>query len=211
MTRGRPAVWSTILGLPFVLIGVYLFIIAADATSELGLPPLFFGLFIVFVGLYVHYIATPSSPRLRDDEEIIEIRHPTQRVAAAKLGIGIPVLLVTAYLLFFTMVPYVYPTAMLLIGLYFFSTGLYVYWTNTLTTYYVTSNRVIKEFRFLSLIRQEVPLNKVRGVQERKSLTESLVGLGNVRVASGGGRSLEVNMRNMTQSAEFAESIRELM
>ena len=211
MARGRPAVWSAILGMPFVLIGIYHTHFASNTTSELGFPPLFFGLFIVLVGLYVHYVGTPEQPTLREEEEIVAIRHPTQRVAAAKIGIGVPILLVTAYLLVFTMVPYVYPTFTLIVGLYFFSTGLYIYWTNTLTTFYVTSNRVIREFRFLSLVRQEVPLEKVRGVQERKTLTESLVGLGNVRVASGGGQALVINMRNISQSTEFAESIREVM
>ncbi|MFC7078786.1 PH domain-containing protein [Halorussus caseinilyticus] len=96
-------------------------------------------------------------------------------------------------------------------GLYAFSSGLYTYWTNSLTTYYVTSRRIIKEYRFLSLVRREIPREKVRGVQERKSAIEALVGLGNVLVASGGGRSLEIRMRNMEQSESFADSIRTLI
>lgn len=211
MPRGHPAGWSGALGLPFVLVGAYLYTGASQLSADLGLPPLLFGAFIVVVGLYVHVVASPPSPTLRDGEELVAIRHPTQRVAAAKLGLGIPILGGAAYLLFFTLTPYVYPTVTLVLGLYFFSTGLYVYWTNTLTTYYVTTNRVIKEFRFLSLIRQEIPLEKVRGVQERKTFTESLVGLGTVRVASGGGRALVIDMRNMTQSAAFAAAVRDVM
>lgn len=211
MGRGYPAVWSTILGLPFIVTGLYLYLSGGSYPAELGVPPFLFGVFIVGTGLYVHYVAAPASPELREDEEFIARRHPTQRVAAIKIGLGLPILALTGYLLVFTVLPYVYPTITLLIGLYLFSNGLYVYWTNTLTNYYVTNQRIIKEYRFLSLLRQELPLDKVRGVQERKTVTESLVGLGNVRVASGGGHSLEIKMRNMPQASDFAESVRNVM
>lgn len=210
MTRGKPAIWSSLLGLPFVFTGGWLYLGQVDFPPIMGLPFVFFGLFIIVVGIHIHVIG-PSEPRLQDGEEVLEKRHPTQRVALVKIGVGLPLLVVTVFLLFFTQIPYVYPTATLLTGLYVFSTGLYTYWTNTLTSYWVTSDRIIKEYRFLSLIRQEIPHSKVRGVQERKSITESLVGLGNVRVASGGGRSLEIIMSNMEKSESFADSIRDLL
>jgi len=210
MTRGKPAIWSSILGLPFVLTGAWLYLGQVEFPPIMGLPFAFFGLFIIVVGVYIHAVG-PSTPRLQDDEEVIEKRHPTQRVAMVKIGVGLPLLVVTVFLLFFTRLPYVYPTLTLLLGLYVFSTGLYTYWTNTLTSYYVTTERIIKEYRFMSLVRREIPHSKVRGVQERKSITESLVGLGNVRVASGGGKSLEIVMANMEASGGFADSIRNLL
>jgi hypothetical protein len=210
MTRGKPAVWSAVLGFPFVVIGGWLYLGQIEYPPTLGLPFAGFGLFVTVVGVYVHAVG-PSEPRLQDDESVLEKRHPTQRVALVKIGVGLPVLLLTVYLLFFTRLPYVYPTVTFLLGLYSFSTGLHTYWTNSLTSYYVTDSRIIKEYRFLSLIRQEIPLSKVRGVQERKSITESLVGLGNVRVASGGGRSLEIVMSNMERSEGFADTIRKLL
>lgn len=210
MARGMPGVWSAILGLPFFITGVWLYTGQEQYPAVLGLPFVVFGLFIVGVGAYIHFLA-PSQPRLQDDEEILEVRHPTQRVAFVKVAIGMPLLVATIYLLFFTFTPYVYPTVTLLVGLYFFSVGLHTYWTNTLTTYMVTNRRVIKEYRFLSLIRQELPHSKLRGVQERKSMVESMVGLGNVRVASGGGRTLEIIMSNMNDSEGFADTIREVL
>lgn len=210
MVRGKPALWSLVLGLPFIIIGGWLYLGQAKYPPITGLPFAFFGLFIAVIGVYIHVVG-PSEPRLQNGEEVIEKRHPTQRVAAVKIGIGLPLLLLTVYLLYFTRVPYVYPTATLLAGLYVFSTGLHTYWTNTLTSYYVTSDRIIKEYRFLSLIRREIPHSKIRGVQERKSITETLVGLGNVRVASGGGQSLEIVMANMEQSEGFADAIRNLL
>lgn len=214
MARGRPGIWSFVIGVPLVLVGGFLYGVAGSHPypALVGLPFVAFGIFIILAGLYVHFVAAPDPPTLREGEEIVDKRHPTQRVAQAKMGIGFPFLLVAAYLLFFTKVPYVYPTATFVVGLYFFSTGIHTYWTNSLTTYYLTNQRVIREYRFLSLIRQELPLEKVRGVEERKSITEALVGLGNVRVASGGGGgTLQVVMRNIGSATKFADEIRELV
>ncbi|KAB1193188.1 PH domain-containing protein [Haloferax sp. MBLA0076] len=210
MARGKPALWSAVLGLPFVGAGAWLYTGQETYPPDVGIPFVLFGAFVVLVGAYVHFVS-PSAPRLSDGEEILETRHPTQRVARVKVAAGIPLLALTVYLLYFTYYPYVYPTLTLVVGLYLFSVGIHTYWTNSLTTYYVTTNRIIKEYRFVSLVRQEIPRSKIRGVQERKSITESLVGLGNVMVASGGGHSLEIRMRNMEQSGSFADSIRNLV
>ncbi|APW99157.1 hypothetical protein CHINAEXTREME_15880 [Halobiforma lacisalsi AJ5] len=210
MARGKPALWSALLGLPFLGAGAYLYWADIDFPSLLAVPFVLFGVFVLAMGMYVHVVAAPKSPTMRDGEELIDKRHPTQRVALVKVCIGLPLLAATTYLMFFTMVPYIYPTVTLLTGLYFFSTGLQIYWANSLTTYYLTNQRIVREYRLISLIRQEVPLDKVRGVEERKSITEALVGLGNIRVASGGGGgALEIVMRNMEMSTSFADRIRE--
>ena len=66
--------------------------------------------------------------------------------------------------------------------------------------------------RFLSIASKELPLDKVRGIQERRSFTENLVGLGNVRIASGGGgKTLEIVMGNIERSTEFADELRNLV
>jgi len=210
MGRGLPAAWSALFSVPFFLVAAYVYAGGTGYPTILAVPFAAFGVFIIAIGAFVQ-VVKPSEPRLQDGEEILEKRQPTQRVATVKIVIGLPLFISTVYLLFFTRLPYVYPTLTLFSGLYYFSSGLYTYWTNSLTQYYITTNRVIKEYRFLSLIRQEVPLSKVRGVQERKSITETLVGLGNVRVASGGGGSLEVVMSNMENSERFADTVRELI
>jgi len=105
-----------------------------------------------------------------------------------------------------------YPTSSFVVGLYFFSSGVKTYWINTLTLYIITSKRVISEYRFISLRRQEIPLNKIRGIEERKSILETLAGLGNIWVASGGGGgSVRVNMKNIEKSSQFASRLRELV
>lgn len=208
MARGLPAAWSAVLGVPFLLSGAYASTSETAAPSEAGLPFLMFGLFVVAVGLYIQYVAAPDPPTMRDGEEIQETRNPAQRAAIVKSMLGFGLLLVTGYLLFFTFRPYIYPISTLFVGLYLFSTGLYAYWTNTLTTYYVTNRRIIKEYRFISLVRQELPFEKIRAVEERRSLWEALVGLGNVRVASGGGGTLELVVRNIYSPTEFADEVR---
>jgi hypothetical protein len=212
MARGLPAVWSALLGLPFIAGGAYALFADTYVPNEAGIPFVGFGAFIVVLGLYIHYVAAPSPPTMRDGEKIIETRNPAQRAAAVKTVLGFVLLLVTGYLLFFTFSPYIYSTVTLLVGLYMFSTGIHAYWTNTLTTYYVTNQRLIKEYRFISLVRKELPFDKVRGVEERKSVWEAMVGLGNVRVASGGGGgTLEVVVRNIYSPTGFADEIRNLV
>ncbi|PSQ55611.1 hypothetical protein BRD22_08685 [Halobacteriales archaeon SW_8_68_21] len=213
MTRGLPAVWSAVAGAPFVAGGGYVLVAdpSASVPPVVGLPIAAFGLFVVVVGLYVHYVAAPDPPTMSNSEEIVDTRSPDQKAAAAKTGLGLLFLAATGYLLFFTLVPYAYPMATFVVGLFVFSKGLHTFWTNTLTTYYVTTRRLIKEYRFLSLVRHEVPFEKVRGVEERKSAWESIVGLGSVRVASGGGGTLEILVRNITTPTDFADEIRNLL
>jgi membrane protein YdbS with pleckstrin-like domain len=202
-----PAVWSTLLALPFLALGGYLYALQSAFPEIAGAPLLVFGAFISLVGLYVQFIGAPEPPTMSEDEEIIETRNPAQRSALATVLISFPVLGTGIYLLYFTGYPYVYPTVAFLVGLYLFSNGLHAYWTNTLTTYLVTNQRIIQEYRFLSLLRTEVPIDKVRGVSESRSPLESLVGLGNVTVQSGGG-DLKITVRNIYRSTEFADTVR---
>lgn len=208
MARGLPALWSVLVSSPFIMLGVYLWTLDETKPSVYGIPFFLFGGFIVVIGLYIRLVAAPDPPTLQRGEEMIDTRNPAQRVAIAKVILGLPLLGLGTYLLFETLVPYVYPMAAFVVGLYVFSTGLLTYWRNTLTTYYITTDRLIKEYRFLSLVRQEVPFNKVRGVQQRKSLWETLVGLGNVTVSTGGGSTLTIRIRNVYNSTSFADTIR---
>jgi MFS family permease len=213
MARGLPAVWSTLVASPFIAGGLYVYFEDPNefVPPDVGLPIAGFGLFIVALGLYIHFVAAPEPPKMRDGEELIETRNPAQRAAFAKVVLGSVSLLVAGYFLFFTVRPYVYPAVAFAVGLYLLSTGLHTYWTNTLTIYYVTNRRIIKEYRFISLVKQEIPFEKVRGVEERKSIWEAIVGLGNVRVASGGGGALEVVVQNIYSPTEFADEVRNFL
>jgi len=213
MARGIPALWSALLSVPFLVVGGYVYANppADSVPASVGIPFVGFGVFVLVFGVYIHFVAAPSPPRMRENEEVIDTRNPAQRAAIAKALVGFVFLVAAGYLLFFTFQPYVYPTVALALGLYLFSTGLFTYWTNTLTTYYVTNQRIIKEYRFISLTKQEIPFTKVRGVEENKSIWEAFVGLGNVRVASGGGGALEITVTNVYGAGKFADEIRNLV
>jgi len=211
MARGLPAVWSVLAASPVAAIGGYVTIVDTGYSPLLGVPFLLFAGLIALLGIFVHVIAAPEGPSMRTDEELIATRHPVQRVATVKVIIGLPLLGIASYLFFETMVPLVYPTVALLAGLYFFSTGFRTYWVNSLTTYYLTDRRVIREYRFLALSRQEVPLDKVRGVEERRSFAETLVGLGNVRINSGSSGALTVAVSNITSPRQFADEVRQFI
>jgi hypothetical protein len=223
MARGYPAIWSTLACLPFLIGGVYVYLVpperfqvpgAAIAASDLQLIAISlisFAVFIFIIGLYVQF-AAPTSPSLQEDESVVEKRNPSQRVAFSKGVLCIPFFVGTLYLLYYTILPYMYPTVTFLVGLYFFSSGIKTYWVNTLTQYLATSKRVISEYRFISLKRQEIPLDKIRGIEERKSILETLAGLGNIRIASGGGGgSVQLNIKNIEDSSMFANELRELV
>lgn len=223
MARGYPAIWSTLAALPFLIGGVYVYLMpperiqipgATIASSDLQLISLsliLFAVFIFIIGLYVQF-AAPTSPSLQEGESIVEKRNPSQRVAFSKGVLCIPFFVATLYLLYYTVLPYMYPTVTFLVGLYFFSSGIKTYWVNTLTQYLATSKRVISEYRFISLKRQEIPLDKIRGIEERKSILETLAGLGNIRIASGGGGgSVQLNIKNIEDSSMFANELRELV
>lgn len=211
MARGLPALWSALLGVVFVAAGLGGARLTTTVPTEAGIPFVGFGVFVIAIGGYIQFVAAPELPTMRDGEEIVETRNPAQRAAVVKLLFGFGVMLTAAYLLFFTFLPYIYPLVALTSGLYFFSTGVFAYWTNTLTTYYVTNERLIKEYRFISLVREEVPFDKVRGVEERRSIWETIVGLGNVRVASGGSGTLEVVVKNIYTPTEFADRVRSFL
>lgn len=208
MARGRPGVVGAVLGLPLVAGGAYVWLAAPGGPAAVGPPLVGFGLFLLLVGLYIQFLGAPDPPALQEGEELLAVRRPAQYSAIVTTLIGLPLLAAGLYLLFGTRVPYIYPGLVGLAGVYLFSTGLHTYWRNTLTSYYVTSERIVMEYRFLSLKRNEIPFERVRGVEERRSAIDSLVGLGNVLVRSGGGADLEVEVRHVVDSTELAETVR---
>lgn len=211
MARGIPAFWSLIAASPFVGGGYLLYTSAGAYPRDIGLAFAVFGVFIFLIGVYVHFFAAPSPPTFDEHEKKFDERSPTQRVAAVKIGVSLPFLVGGLYLLHFTIRPYIQPIALFFIGGYIGLNGVYTYWRNSLTKYYVTDQRIIRSYRFLSSVTREVPIDMVRGVSENKSITEMLVGLGNVSVSTGAGSELTVNFRNIEESDDVADIIRDQM
>lgn len=220
MTRGYPAVWSSLFGAPFVACGAYVYALQSryplvtdqpTVPSMAGVPLVLFGLFVVGLGVYVQFASAPDRPRMREGERIVDERDPAQRSALLKAFSSVPFLAAGLDLLYLTTYPLVYPTAVLAVGLYLFSTGIHEYWRNTLTSYVLTDRRMLEEYRFVSLSRNEVPLEKVRAVRERRSFLDTLFGLGDVYVRAGATGDLSVTVRSVYDSTEFADAIRREM
>lgn len=217
MTRGLPAVWSAAFGAPFLAVGAYVYafqtrypVVVDQLTAPrmAGVPLAAFGLFVVGIGLYVQFASTPDRPTMREGEWIVDERDPAQRGALLKTFASVPFLAAAADLLYFTTYPLVYPTLALAVGLYLFSAGIHEYWRNTLTSYLLTNRRALEEYRFISLSRTEVPLEKVRAVEERRSPLDALFGLGDVHVRAGSTGDLSVTVRSVCDSTAFADEIR---
>jgi membrane protein YdbS with pleckstrin-like domain len=218
MARGLPAAWSALFGLPLIAAGAYVYgfqtqypLVANQpaAPPEAGLPLAAFGAFVLALGLYVQFVAAPEAPRMREGERLVDERQPAQQGALARTFASVPFLAAGIDLLYFTDYPYVYPTVALAVGLYLFSTGIHRYWQNTLTTYFLTDQRVLEEYRFVSLVRNEVPLDAVRAVEERRSPLDSLLRLGSVNVRSGATDELSVTVADVRDAGGFADAIRE--
>jgi hypothetical protein len=211
MKAKSSGVVSSVIGLAFVLPGLLMYSLNDPFPNEIGLPVAGFGIFILAVGWYVHFMANPSVPNLRRSEELKEERQPSQKTAFAKILISTPLLLTTVFLMFFTMVAYIVPLITFLLGLYFLSGGLVEFWKNTVTAYFITDRRVIGVYNFISLDRKEIRLEKIRGVRERVSPLQSQVGIGDIHIASGaGGGSLEIAIKNIDASGGFADKLRKL-
>lgn len=205
MARGLPAVWSVLLGLPLLAGGVALR--SADRyLQSFGEPVAVLGGFVIVIGLVVQFIH-PDPPTFQEGEEVIETKNPNQRPSILKGSLSLPFFAGAAYLLYLTNLPYVYPTVAFFLGLYLYSSGLLNFWKNALTTFYLTDQRLISVFRFMTLDRKEIALPNVQMIQERKTIWEKLVGLGNIRVAAGVG-DLEIVAGNIRDPTPFADEIR---
>lgn len=182
MARGAPRLWGLALGVPTILGGAYALTSAAEqAPSELGYPLLALGVVAILVGAYVGSVAPEGL-----DVEAEAVFEPSQLGAYVLAGLSLPLLAATLYLLYATRVPYVWPTLTLLGFVGLFVKGSVRYWQNTLTTYYVTRQGVISEYRFLSLQRSAVSHDDITNVSRRQSVLETLTGLGSVQVTVAG-------------------------
>lgn len=206
MARGKPAMWGIAVGGPITGLGVYTAVAAPDLPNSLGTPFILLGIFVILLGFYVRWMA----PEMKTfDERVLATFHPNQLAAKAFLLIGGGFFLAIIYLLFGTYLPYVYPTLSFSGVLFFTLTGLVRYWRNSLTTYYVTTERITSEYRFLSLQRTSVSIEDISAVGRKHSVVESLVGLGTVGISAGGGNPTmtEIRFQDIEEPDQAEEAI----
>lgn len=203
MARGAPRLWGVALGVPTVVVGLYVLVAGAAAVPPaVGYPFVLLGLLAIAGGLYVSRMA-PAAPA----DEPLRTFNPNQLGAYLLGAASVLPLAVTLYLLFGTRVPYVWPTLAFAVFAYLFVRALTLYWQNSLTTYYIMKNgRIVSDYRFISLNRSSIQAESVQGVDRNQSRIETLVGLGNVTIRSASG---DVSFRNLTKPGEAEQALKD--
>jgi len=181
MARGAPRLWGILLGGATVAGGLYAVFAGTGAPTAMGYPLIAFGGVAIAIGIYVESV---SPEALNVDP--VETFEPSQLSSYLTGGASLPCLIATLYLLYGTRIPYVWPTLTFVAFVVLFVKGSVRYWQNTLTTYYVTDDRVISEYRFLSLKRSSINHADITNVSRIQSVTETLTGLGSVKVTVAG-------------------------
>jgi uncharacterized membrane protein YdbT with pleckstrin-like domain len=199
MARGRPLAWGAGFGLVLGGSGLYALTAGGDVPGAVGYPLLALAAVAVVLGAYVSRVA-PAELDV-DPEATFE---PSQLGAVLLAGASVPFLVATLYALYLTNLPYVYPTLAFVAFVVLFLKGSVRYWQNTLTTYYVTGDRVISEYRFLSVKRSSISHADITNVSRRQSAVETLTGLGSVRVTVAGS---QLTFRDIGDPAEAERAL----
>lgn len=163
------------------------------------------------IGLYMSLAGIAPSPPLVPGEAELVMRHPTMKPAYARMMMSIPFFLGAGYMVLFTLLPYVYPFILFVIGMYLFFKGAMRYLRNLHITYTVTDRRVIHMYRFLWLNTKEIPVSRIVSISEARSLFEILSGRGSVIVASGIGERQVIRIEEISDPGPVAEALRGLL
>lgn len=181
MARGAPRLWGLGLGLPAIGGGLFALLSGGGngVPPAVGYPFVALGGMAALIGTYVDRVAPEEL-----NVDAVETFKPSQLAAYLLGGASFVPLVVTLHLLFNTLVPYVWPTLVFTVFVFLFVKALVRYWQNSLTTYYVTEDRVISEYRFIGVKRKSAAVAEIGNVTRRQSAVETLTGLGNVTVRS---------------------------
>ncbi len=217
---------SAILATPFLLFGVYGLLTQTQGVEflqgfqggEVATIPLWASVVILVVGgalmaigLYMTLAGVAPTPPLSPGEKELVMRHPTMKPAYARLIVSIPFFLVAGFMVTTTMLPYVYPFVLFLIGLYFFFKGAMRYLRNLHITYTVTDRRVVHMYKFLWLDTKEIPVSRIISISEARNFFEILTGRGSVVVASGIGKRQVIRIEEINDPGPVAEALRSLL
>ena len=220
---------SAILATPFLLFGVYGLLTQTQGVEflqgfqgveggEVATIPLWASVVILVVGgalmaigLYMTLAGVAPNPPLSPGEKELVMRHPTRKPAYARLIVSIPFFLVAGFMVTTTMLPYVYPFVLFLIGLYFFFKGAMRYLRNLHITYTVTDRRVVHMYKFLWLDTKEIPVSRIISISEARNFFEILTGRGSVVVASGIGKRQVIRIEEINDPGPVAEALRSLL
>ena len=208
MRVATPLATNAALGLPFFLMGAFgITLTDLSDLSLIFLAILVLGAAIVFIGFYGSVLARPN-PNLMPNERMQQLRHPSMKPAMARIAMSVPFFLAAGYMMAFTYLPYVYPFAIFLVGLFLYLRGVIRYWINHHTIYYVTNRRVAHAYKFLWLDTTEIPVGSINAISETRNFIEMLTGRGSVLVASGISDRHTVRMQEIDNPGPVAQAIR---
>ena len=201
---------SVVIAGPFLLAGLYGILV--DSFPLLASGTLCgVGILLMSFGLYMSLPGIVPSPSLLPGETQLERRNPTMKPAYARIAFSIPFFLVAGYLVLLTVVPYIYPTAIFLFGLFFFFKGAMRYMRNLHITYTVTDRRVVHMYRFLWLSTKEIPVARIISISEARNFFEILTGRGSVVVASGIGERQVIRIEDIDDPGAVSGVLRGLL
>ncbi len=220
---------SAILATPFLLFGVYGLLTQSQGIeflqgfqgvegAEVATIPLWASFVILVVGgclmaigLYMSLAGIAPSPPLVAGETEIIMRHPTMKPAYARMLVSTPFFIGAGYIVVATLLPYVYPFVLFLIGLYLFFKGAMRYLRNLHITYTVTDRRVVHMYKFLWLNTKEIPVSRIISISEARNFFEILTGRGSVVVASGIGQRQIIRIEEISDPGPVADALRSLL
>ena len=180
--------WSLGSGLPFLLAGISVLAVDTAVPVPLGYLSASLGA-LVWIGGLVTHLSAPPKPKTYDDEAIALVTTPTRRIAAAKNIMGLVLAAIGAILLLDITIPLAYPLISLLAGVYLYSSGIFEFWVNSLTRYFLTDRRFVKRYQLLSVRSKSIPIARIQATEENRTIFERLFGIGHVAVESAGDSS----------------------
>lgn len=148
--------------------------------------------------------------RLKSEREILKIS-PSLKPPISILFSSLSFLLLTIYFYYYTEVPYAVPTITYIIWFIVFYRGVSLTMVYRRTTYYVTDKRVLREYKFVKLKSNEIPISQIRAIEESRSLLGNLFSLGDVNIFSGQSKSMTVKFADISNSTRVANEIRGLV
>ena len=198
---------SAFVAIPFIAAGGYTLTLS-DFPLWAASVVFVVGVALTLLGFYVTVMVRFPQPTLMQGKETLVARHPTMKPAYARMVAGAVPVAAAAVLFLLTDVPYGYPFAAFIVGMYVFFKGVIRYWMNHHTAYYVT-NRHLYQFAWINTT--EIPVSRIISISEARSFLEMLTGRGSVIVGSGFGARHNIRMDDMEDPGPVAEALRRMM
>ena len=180
---------SVLIGLVCVLVGVFeIANTGVPLISVVGWITIVVGVVIAIIGIIVG-LNSPPQLDLIEAEKVEFEDHPSVKPAFLRIAIGVLLSIPGVYLMVaLDGIWYVVSLMALIVGVVLCIVGIHRYWMTHCTTYYVTNNRFVTQYRFLGGYTSIIGIADVVSAEPRFNLIQRIVGTGDFIVTSGSGR-----------------------